>query len=119
MKKDRPVTKERVLSSIGLSFRAGILTSGFDAVELAMRSGTAELLILSEDGSEKQKEKLARVAKDEEVTLRTFATAEELGRAIGKDHRIAIAILDPGMGEKLTTLIDELSKNEKAAGSAE
>ena len=58
MKKERPVTKERVLSSIGLSFRAGILTSGFDAVELAMRSGAVELLILSEDGSEKQKEKL-------------------------------------------------------------
>ena len=119
MKKERPVTKERVLSSIGLSFRAGILTSGFDAVELAMRSGAAELLILSEDGSEKQKQKLKRVAKDEEVTIRTFAIAEELGRAIGKDQRIAIAILDPGMGSKLTGLIDELSKNEKAAGSAE
>ena len=119
MKKERPVTKERVLSSIGLSFRAGILTSGFDAGELAMRSGAVELLILSEDGSEKQKQKLKRVAKDEEVTIRTFATAEELGRAIGKDQRIAIAILDPGMGSKLTGLIDELSKNEKAADAAE
>ncbi|MBR6254433.1 MAG: ribosomal L7Ae/L30e/S12e/Gadd45 family protein [Clostridiales bacterium] len=119
MKKDRPVTKERILSSVGLSFRAGILTSGFDACELAMRSGAAELLILSEDGSGKQKEKLARVAKDEDVECRTFATAEELGRAIGKDQRIAIVILDQGMGKKLLTLIDELGRIEKSAEGAE
>ena len=114
MKKERPVTKERILSSIGLSYRAGILTSGFDAVELAMRSGAVELLILSQDGSTKQKEKLERVAKDEEVSCRTFGTAEELGRAIGKDSRIAIAILDQGMGKKLKELIDELDKKKSA-----
>ena len=119
MKKDRPVTKERILSSIGLSFRAGILTSGFDAGELAMRSGAAELLILSEDGSEKQKEKLERVARDEDVECRKIATAEELGRAIGKDHRIAIVILDQGMGKKLMSLIDELGRIEKSAEKAE
>ena len=119
MKKDRPVTKERILSSIGLSFRAGILTSGFDACELAMRSGAAELLILSEDGSEKQKEKLERVARDEDVECRKIATAEELGRAIGKDHRIAIVILDQGMGKKLMSLIDELGRLEKSAEKAE
>ena len=119
MKKDRPVTKERILSSIGLSFRAGILTSGFDACELAMRSGAAELLILSEDGSEKQKEKLERVARDEDVECRKIATAEELGRAIGKDHRIAIVILDQGLGKKLMSLIDELGRIEKSAEKAE
>lgn len=119
MKKDRPVTRERILSTIGLSFRASLLTSGFDAVELAMRSGAVELLILSQDGSGKQKEKLERVAKDEEVSARTFGTAEELGRAIGKDSRIAIAILDQGMGKKLKDLIDELDKNEKSAEKAE
>ena len=85
MKKDRPVTRERILSTIGLSFRAGLLTSGFDAVELAMRSGAVGLLILSQDGSTKQKEKLERVAKDEEVSFRYFGSAEELGRA--KDPR--------------------------------
>ena len=119
MKKDRPVTRDRILSTIGLSFRASLLTSGFDAVELAMRSGAVELLILSQDGSGKQKEKLERVAKDEEVSFRTFGTAEELGRAIGKDSRIAIAILDQGMGKKLKDLIDELDKNEKSAEKAE
>ena len=84
-----------------------------------MRSGAAELLILSEDGSEKQKEKLERVAKDEDVECRKIATAEELGRAIGKDHRIAIVILDQGMGKKLMSLIDELGRIEKSAEKAE
>lgn len=119
MKKDRPVTRERILRTIGLSFRASLLTSGFDAVELAMRSGAVELLILSQDGSEKQKEKLLRAAKEEEVPFREFGTAEELGRAIGKDSRIAIAILDQGMGKKLLDLIDELDRIEKSAESAE
>ena len=119
MKKDRPVTKERILSSIGLSYRAGILTSGFDAVELAIRSGAVEMLIISSDGSEKQKEKLIRAAKEEDVVFRKFGTAEELGRAIGKDNRIAIAILDQGMGKKLASLIDELERSEKSAETVE
>ncbi len=119
MKKDRPVTRERILRTIGLSFRASLLTSGFDAVELAMRSGAVELLILSQDGSGKQKEKLERAAKDEEVSCRYFGTAEELGRAIGKDSRIAIAILDQGMGKKLQELIDELDEIDKSAKKAE
>ena len=105
----KPVTKERVLSSIGLAYRASLLTSGFDAVELALHSGAVGLLILSTDGSEKQKQKLVRIAREEEVPLEEFGTSEELGRSIGRDSRIAIAILDEGFAGKLKSMIDEYS----------
>jgi len=103
----KPVTKERILSSIGLAYRAGLLTSGSDAVEMAIRSGAVELLILAEDGSARQKEKLARIASSEEVRVRTVGTNQELGNAIGRDSRIAIAILDAGFADKLMKMIDE------------
>lgn len=105
----KPVTKERILSSIGLAYRASLLTSGFDAVEMALHSGAVGLLIVSSDGSGKQKDKLVRISKEEEVLHREFGTSEELGRAIGRDSRIAIAILDEGFADKLMKMIDEFN----------
>ncbi|MBR3057342.1 MAG: ribosomal L7Ae/L30e/S12e/Gadd45 family protein [Clostridiales bacterium] len=110
MSKERPskiVTRERILSTIGLAYRASLLTSGYDSIELALHQGAVELLIVAEDGSLKQREKLMRIAKEEDAKTRTFGTSEELGNAIGKDVRIAIAILDPGFADKLMKLIDE------------
>ena len=115
----KPAGKERILQTIGLSYRASLLTSGFDAIELALHSGAVELLIVATDGSERQREKLRRIAKEEKTRVRTFGTSEELGRAIGKDMRIAVAILDPGMADKLTERIDEVLKNEDSAKEAE
>ena len=111
-----PATKERILRTIGLAYRASLLTSGFDAIEMALHAGAVELLIVATDGSEKQREKLIRIAEEEQVRWRRFATAEELGRAIGKDMRIAIAILDQGMAKKLSEVIDEVSNSGKPDG---
>ncbi|MBO4474119.1 MAG: ribosomal L7Ae/L30e/S12e/Gadd45 family protein [Clostridiales bacterium] len=108
----RAAGKERILQTIGLSYRASLLTSGFDAIEMALHAGAVELLIVAVDGSEKQRAKLMRIAQEEDTRCRTFGTAEELGRAIGKDMRIAVAILDQGMADKLILRIDELKKND-------
>ncbi|MBR2750982.1 MAG: ribosomal L7Ae/L30e/S12e/Gadd45 family protein [Clostridiales bacterium] len=106
-KTSKVVTKERILSSIGLAYRASLLTSGSDAVEQALHAGAVELLILAEDGSDRQKEKLTRIASEEETKVRVIGSNQELGRAIGRDSRIAIAILDAGFAEKLMKMIDE------------
>lgn len=118
-KENKPVTKERILKTIGLAYRAGLTTSGFEAIELAIHAGAVELLILAKNGSEKQIAKLSRIAKEEETMTSTFATVEELGGAIGKPSRIAIAILDEGMARKLQDQIEVLSKQEVSAGDAE
>ncbi len=109
-KTSKVVTKGRILSSIGLAYRASLLTSGSDAVEQALHAGAVELLILAEDGSDRQKEKLTRIASEEETKVRVIGSNQELGRAIGRDSRIAIAILDAGFAEKLMKMIDEYIK---------
>ena len=118
-KEAKPVTKERILKTIGLAYRAGLTTSGFDSIEMAIHAGAVELLILARDGSEKQVAKLRRIAQEEETSASDFATAEELGNAIGKPSRIAIAILDEGMARKLLDQIEVLSKQEESANGAE
>lgn len=120
--KEKPVqpdSEKRILQTIGLAYRASLLTSGFDAIEIALHTGEVELLIVAKNGSEKQRAKLLRIAKEEEARCRTFGTAEQLGRAIGKDMRIAVAILDRGMADKLLLRIDELEKNDDSAKNAE
>lgn len=118
-KEPKPVTKDRILKTIGLAYRAGLTTSGFEAIEMALHAGAVALLILAENGSEKQREKLRRIAKEEETKASAFATAEELGGAIGKPSRIAIAILDEGMAAKLRDQIEVLKKQEGSAETAE
>ena len=116
---DRNGERERILQTIGLAYRASLLASGFDAIELALHAVAVELLIVASDGSERQREKLVRIAKEESARFRFFATAEELGRAIGKDMRIAVAILDRGMADKLVRRIDEVVKNDDSVSDAE
>lgn len=118
-KETKPVTRERILKTIGLAYRAGLTTSGFDSIEMAIHTGAVELLILAKNGSEKQIAKLLRIAKEEETMTSVFATAEELGGAIGKPSRIAIAIIDEGMARKLQDQIEVLSIQEASAGDAE
>lgn len=115
----KPVTRERILKTIGLSYRAGLMTSGFEAIELALHAGAVSLLILAKDGSDKQREKLRRIAKEEDTMTSDFATAEELGGAIGKPSRIAIAILDEGMAKKLHGQIEIVNEQEASADQAE
>ena len=61
------VGKERILQTIGLSYRASLLASGFDAIEMALHAGAVELLIVATDGSEKQRAKLKRIAQEEDT----------------------------------------------------
>lgn len=100
-------TEKRILSTIGLAFRGGKITSGTDTVTQALRADAVEMLILATDGSENANKKLVHMAEENEIAVRFFSTKEGLGHAIGKVDRNAIAIMDEGFAKKLTKEIDD------------
>ena len=83
------------------------LTSGEDQILDAIRSGSAMLVIVSEDASDNTKKLYTDKCKFYEVPVKIWGTREELGHAIGKEMRAAVAILENGFAEKLLTLIEE------------
>lgn len=77
---------------LGLCQRAGKLASGDLAVELALKKRKADLLILAEDASERTQDKILSLARSVGVPCYRAGTRDELGSALGKAHRAAVAI---------------------------
>jgi len=95
---------ERCLDAVGLSRRANRAVAGFEKVREALRAahggGPAGVLLAASDGSDDGIRKLAALAPDL-PTLACF-TAQELGKAFGRDH-IVHALIGPGpLARRLT-----------------
>lgn len=107
--------EDKILRFIGLAMRAGKVVSGFDAVVSAVRSGNAELLIISKDISANTLNKLMdKVAEcDTSVDAYSFSRARALGDAIGRPDRAVLAITDKGFASKLALMIEEFDDTKE------
>lgn len=94
-------------SFLGLVQKAGSLTSGADAVESDIKNKKCKLLILSNDASEKTKEKFEYLAKQHKVDYVYFGNKEDLGIAIGKPSRTVLSIKDENFARGFLNKIDE------------
>lgn len=88
--------KNRLFSNMGLAQKAGKMASGEYATEVAVKSGTACLVIVAEDASDNTKKKMTNMTQFYEVPMYMIGTKEELGHCIGKEYRSMIAVLDAG-----------------------
>ena len=86
--------KAKALGLLSISMKAGKVASGGFATEKAVRDGRAFLVILAEDASENTTKKFSDMCRYRDVPVEIYQTKETLGRAIGKDARSNLAILD-------------------------
>lgn len=86
--------KKNVLFALGLAQKAGKLASGDTAVQYAVKAGKAFVIILAEDASENSRKDIINMGKNYDTPVLTGLTKAELGQAIGKAQRTAIAVLD-------------------------
>lgn len=93
--------QNRVLSLVGLATKAGRTVSGEFSTEKAVKSGEAYLVIVSEEASGNTKKKFRNMCEYYKVPLYFFGMKDELGRAMGKEFRASLAILDEGLGNAL------------------
>ncbi|HEX7065331.1 MAG TPA: YlxQ family RNA-binding protein [Bacillales bacterium] len=94
-------------SLVGLAFRAGKVVSGEDSVLSAVRGGKAKCVLLAGDASERTKDTWENKCDYYGVPLRIIADRYELGRAMGKAHRVVAAVNDQGFSKKLIALLDQ------------
>ncbi len=93
--------RERFLAQLGIAKRAGALVSGFEAVMSAVRHRQAKLLIEAADGAETGRQRLRAVAGDAIGTIDAFS-AQEMGRALGRDIAVHMAVTEQRWAEGLT-----------------
>ena len=88
----------RLYNAIGLCQRAGKAKSGAFAVENAIRSGKAKLVLLEEGASEATKTHYEHLCAAHGVPL---VLVETVGSAIGKDAHIVMAVTDPSFRDMI------------------
>ncbi|GER65664.1 putative ribosomal protein YlxQ [Weizmannia acidilactici] len=95
------------MSFLGLANRAGKAVSGEELVLKEVRSGRAKLVLLSKDASSNTSKKVLDKCRFYNVPVHFVETRETLGKAIGKEARVTVAVCDRGFAEKLAELLDE------------
>lgn len=95
----------RLASMIGLCRRANRLGCGVDMIKDALKTGRAELVLLSSDPSERTRKQLKDKCATAHVELIPVPlTKAELGAACGMAELSACAILDPSFAKAIRAL---------------
>lgn len=95
------MNRQRLISLLGLAQKAGKIASGELAVEHAVRSGKARLVLVAADASDNTKKSYRDLAAYYQVACHEGLTKDEFGHATGKPPRAAVAVTDPGFGKAI------------------
>lgn len=98
--------RDKALSMIGMTAKAGRLVSGEFSTEKAVKSGQAHLVIVAEDASDNTKKMFQNMCTFYKVSISFFGTKEELGHWVGKAQRASICILDEGFAKSVLKKIN-------------
>ncbi len=86
---------------LGMAQRAGKVASGEFAVEKALASGAAALVLVASDASARARDEISARAAAKGVPVRVLLTKEALGRCLGREYRASAALLDTGFAGAL------------------
>ena len=110
------IQSKKVLGTLGLAMKAGEVASGEFLIEKAIRDGEAYLVIVAEDASANTKKKFSDSCKFYQVAYAEFGDKDTLGKAIGKEFRASLAVLNKGfaksIGKNLDLEVTKYGKNE-------
>ena len=91
----------RLAFALGMAQKAGKAASGDFAVRSALKSGRVKLLIIATDTAPNTKKDLYYMAQQFRIETIEAGTKAELGYAIGKAQRTAVAITDVNFAKML------------------
>ena len=93
--------KDKRLNMLGMAMKAGKVVSGEEMTLASIKSGKAQLVIIASDASDNTRKLFQDKCAFYKVPTAEFGTKTELGWAIGKAERSALAIEDKGLAEVL------------------
>ncbi|WP_368654854.1 YlxQ family RNA-binding protein [Ornithinibacillus sp. 4-3] len=97
--------KNNYLNIIGLAFRAGKCSIGEETIVKDIQKQKAKLVLIANDTGAQTRKKLTDKCTSYHVPYEIVDDRNTLSHAIGKTHRVAIAILDEGFANKIKLLL--------------
>lgn len=108
--------KAEALALLGLAQRAGAVVKGTDGVRKSLRRNEVILLVLAEDGSPTQREKILPLAEAKGVPWEPLGSMNELGGAVGSGPLAALALTRREFSEEIMARMGrEKTKGSKSA----
>ncbi len=113
---ERMLTR-RCLDLVGLAKRSGAAVCGYERVAASLATGRAAMLLAAVDAAEEGRRKLRALARarGSGAAVVELFTAEELGRAMGHDARVHVAVAPGGVAARLAK---EIARLESLRGQA-
>ncbi|MCR4788704.1 MAG: ribosomal L7Ae/L30e/S12e/Gadd45 family protein [Lachnospiraceae bacterium] len=90
-----------VLAMLGLCAAGRNLVSGEFSVEKAIKDRKATLVIIATDASDNTRKSYSDSCAYHKIPFFIYGTKDELGHALGKEQRAALAVTDPGLGKNI------------------
>ncbi len=107
---------EEIRGLLGLARRAGRLCVGSRETRIGLHRGEVRLVILAGDASPRDRERVLRVAEEEDVPARIAGDRGTLGAAIGRDAVAVLGVRDAGMAGGLLARLDGNEGGTRKAG---
>jgi ribosomal protein L7Ae-like RNA K-turn-binding protein len=95
---------KKVEAYIGMAARAGRMSVGAQAVEHAVRSGAARLVIVDSDSSPNSQKKYMDMCRHHRTPC---VLMEAPGRAAGKPDRMCLAVHDAKLAKQIEILVQQ------------
>ena len=96
---------------LGIAAKSGNVVSGEFSTEKAVKTGTAYLVIVSEEASANTLKMFTNMTEFYEVPMYVFGSKEELGRCIGKEFRASLAIIDENLANAVENKLKACNLN--------
>ena len=100
----------KVLGLLGISAKAGKIIAGSEIVIENIKKRKVKLVILAKDASEKTKKNIKLHCEENNIEVIEFGEIEENSRAIGKQNKAIIGILDNNLA---IAILKKISGGEK------
>lgn len=104
------MVNNKLYGMLGLAKRAGKAISGTDAVINKIRNLECYLVIISNDASDGTKKRISDKCKTYNTDYIFYGNCEEIGRAIGVNNCVAVAITDEGFAKSLKEKYNNLTE---------
>lgn len=99
------MNKQRIYQLIALCNKARKLVTGEFAVKQAVLDQKAFLVLVTADASKNTTKLFNDKCSYRNIPCIIWGTREELGHMLGKEERVAVAILDQKLAEKIMDMI--------------
>jgi ribosomal protein L7Ae-like RNA K-turn-binding protein len=96
---------DRALGLLGMATRAGAAVPGTERVREAARAGTLRFAVLATDASDNSRGKLLPLLAARGISHVIQYDRVALGAAMGRAPLSAVGVLDPGLADRLQTLL--------------